>query len=70
MDATVAQLFTAPEGAAEMESRERVDCEPGGIVGDRYFTGEGHYAPYDTCEVTFLASEAVETIREETGIDL
>ncbi len=70
MDATVEQLFTAPEGAAEMEPHERVECAEGGIVGDRYFTGDGHYTPYDVCEVTFLAWEAIVEIGEAHDIDL
>lgn len=70
MDATVRQLFTAPEGAAAMEAHDRVTCREGGIVGDRYFDDSGTYAPFDTCEVTFVSWAAVETIREETGIDL
>ncbi|MEZ3143255.1 MOSC domain-containing protein [Halobaculum sp. MBLA0143] len=70
MDATVRQLFTAPEGGAAMEPRETVTCREGGIVDDRYFDGSGTYAPFDTCEVTFVSWAAVETIREQTGIDL
>jgi MOSC domain-containing protein YiiM len=70
MDAHVEQLFTAPDGSAEMESREEVTCEPGGIVGDRYYSGDGHFAPYDTCPVTLLAWEDIVEIDEEFGIDL
>lgn len=70
MDATVEQLFTAPEGSAPMVDHERIDCVEGGIEGDRYRTGKGYYSPHDVCEVTFVAWEAIEAIREEYDIDL
>ncbi|SFR47785.1 MOSC domain-containing protein [Halogeometricum rufum] len=67
---TVEALWTSPEDGAPMESHESIDCVEGGIRGDRYLRGTGHYSPFDVCEVTFVAAEALETIREETGIDL
>jgi len=53
-----------------MVSHESVDVIEGGLVGDRYLRGTGHYSPYDVCEVTLLEAEALETIRGEYGIDL
>jgi len=53
-----------------MESRDAVDCVPGGIRGDRYVTGRGHYSGFDECEVTFVDGAALSDIREEYGIDL
>ncbi|WP_049947733.1 MOSC domain-containing protein [Candidatus Halobonum tyrrellensis] len=53
-----------------MESHDSIDCVEGGIEGDRYQSGTGYYSPYDVCEVTFVAREAVEAIRDEYGIDL
>lgn len=67
---TVEQLFTAPEGGEATVAHEQITCEPGGIVGDRYYEGTGHYAPYDTCQVTLVAWEDLVEIRETTGIDL
>jgi MOSC domain-containing protein YiiM len=67
---SVEALWTSPEDGAPMESHERIDCVEGGIRGDRYLRGTGHYSPFDVCEVTFVAAEALETIRAETGIDL
>lgn len=67
---TVEQLFVTPEGGAPMEPRASVDAVDGGLLGDRYRRGTGYYSPYDVCEVTLLEAEAVETIREEFGIDL
>ena len=68
--AQVESLFTAPEDGASMHRHDAVDVVEGGIVGDRYLLGTGHYAPYDVCEVTFVAGEALDTIREESDIDL
>jgi MOSC domain-containing protein YiiM len=54
-----------------MVARESVRCLAGrGVEGDRYCTGRGYYAPFDVCQVTFVASEALEAIREKHGIDL
>jgi len=66
----VEQLWTAPEGSAPMEARDAVECVPGGIRGDRYFTGEGYYSPVDECEVTFVDRAALAEIRGTHGIDL
>ena len=66
----VEALFTAAADGEPMQSREAVDAVEGGLDGDRYLLGTGHYAPYDVCEVTFVASEALDDIREGHGIDL
>jgi MOSC domain-containing protein YiiM len=66
----VEALFTAPADGEPMRSVESVTAVEGGLRGDRYLRGTGHYAPYDVCEVTFVASEALETIHDRTGIDL
>ena len=66
----VRQIWTAREDSAPMESVESIRAVEGGLEGDRYLTGEGYYSPFDVCEVTFVAWEALTEIRESTGIDL
>ena len=70
MTGRVERLWIVAEAAAPMESVPSVRAVPGGLVGDRYLTGEGYYSPFDVCEVTFVAREDLDTIRETTGIDL
>jgi MOSC domain-containing protein YiiM len=53
-----------------MERRETVEAVRGGIAGDRYCTGRGYYSPFDVCEVTLVAAEALATVRAEFDIDL
>lgn len=64
------QIFVAPEGSEPMEQVESVEAVEGGLVGDRYFEGTGYYSPFDVCEVTFVAGEAIDEIRERYDIDL
>jgi len=69
--ARVTDLFVAPAGSAPMASVDRVEAvADAGLRGDRYCTGEGHYSPYDTCQVTLVAREALAEIEREVGIDL
>lgn len=69
--ATVTQLWTAPEGGEAMEGRDRVEAvADGGLRGDRYFLGTGHYSPYDVCQVTLVSRGALEHVREAFDIDL
>jgi MOSC domain-containing protein YiiM len=70
MDGHVERIRVATEDSAPMEAVESVAARPGGLVGDRYYEGTGHYSPYDVCEVTFVAAEALERIRETFDIDL
>jgi hypothetical protein len=72
MDANghVAAIWTTLEERAPMESVERIEAVSGGLADDRYERGTGYYTPFDVCEVTFVASEALDAIREEAGIDL
>lgn len=67
---TVEAAFLAPEGSAPMERLAAVEAVEGGIEGDRYRRGTGHYSPYDVCEVTLIDAGAIETIRETYDIDL
>ncbi|TQQ82575.1 MOSC domain-containing protein [Halonotius terrestris] len=68
--AEVVDIYTAPDAGEPMEPREQIEAVEGGLVGDRYLRGNGYYSPYDVCEVTLVAGEALDTIREEYGIDL
>ena len=70
MAGQVEQLWTAAEGSAPMESVDRIDAVTGGLAGDRYQRGTGYYSPFDVCEVTFVAGEALDRIRREAGLDL
>ncbi len=53
-----------------MEGHGTIEAVEGGLAGDRYLRGTGYYSPFDVCEVTFIEREAIDAIREETGIDL
>jgi MOSC domain-containing protein YiiM len=54
-----------------MEARDSVRAiADGGLRGDRYCHGRGHYSPFDVCQVTFVDSGAIEYIGEAYGIDL
>ncbi|PSQ40473.1 MOSC domain-containing protein [Halobacteriales archaeon SW_5_68_122] len=66
----VEAIFVSEAAGEPMESREAVEAVQGGLRGDRYCTGRGYYSPFDVCEATFVAAEALEEIRESTGIDL
>jgi MOSC domain-containing protein YiiM len=66
----VEALFTAPADGEPMARAESVDAVEGGLRGDRYLLGTGHYSPYDVCQVTFVAGEALDEIDEEYDIDL
>jgi len=67
---TVEAAFTAPEGSAPVQRQESVQAVDGGLAGDRYQRGTGHFSPHDACPVTLIDAAAVETIRERYGIDL
>ncbi len=69
--AHVVAIRTAPEASAPMVERESVRAvADGGLRGDRYCRGTGHYSPYDVCQATFVDRADLEAIREEHDIDL
>ena len=66
----VTALWIAGDAGEPMTAVDAVRAVPGGLAGDRYLTGEGYYAPFDGCEVTLVAGEALDAISEEAGLDL
>ncbi|WP_218124056.1 MOSC domain-containing protein [Haloplanus vescus] len=66
----VTDIFVADAGSEPMQSVERVEAVEGGLRGDRYCEGRGHYTPYDVCEVTLIASEAIAEIDDALGLSL
>jgi len=66
---TVTDLFLAPESGDPPQSRSAVDVVEGGVAGDRYCRGAGHFQ-LDACAVTLVAAEAIAAVRAETGIDV
>jgi MOSC domain-containing protein YiiM len=67
----VVAIFVAPDAGAPMEARDAVDAVASiGLTGDRYARMTGTYSgtqrgPRD---VTLIEREAVEAVRDETGI--
>ncbi|MFB6300399.1 MAG: MOSC domain-containing protein [Halobacteriales archaeon] len=69
--ARVTALFVAPAGGNPMRAIETVEAVADrGLRGDRYFNGSGYYSPFDVCQVTLIAEEAIETIDRGFDIDL
>lgn len=69
--AHVTDLFITEAGSEPMQSVSAVDAvADGGLRGDRYFNGTGYYSPFDVCQVTLIAREAIEEINREFGLDL
>jgi len=68
--ARVTDIFVADAGSEPMQSVDGVEAVEGGLRGDRYCEGRGHYTPYDVCEVTLIASEDIAAIGAELGPSL
>jgi MOSC domain-containing protein YiiM len=62
-------IYTAPAAGEQMQSRESVHAIDGGLTGDRYCKGTGHYSPFDVCEVTVVQAEAIESVAKHTHLD-
>ena len=65
----VEELVTAPDAGAAPVRHETVEIQSGGVEGDRYHSGDGHFQ-LDGCAVTLVAAEALAAVREETGVDV
>lgn len=70
MSGRVDELWIADSAGEPMQAVETVTAVTGGLDGDRYQRGTGYYTPFDVCEVTLVAGEALDAIRDEAGIDL
>jgi MOSC domain-containing protein YiiM len=68
---TVVDLFVAENGSEPMEGVESVEAVADrGLRGDRYFAETGYYSPFDVCQVTLIASEAITEIDAAFDLDL
>lgn len=68
--ARVETIFTAEAASEPMVRHNSIGVVEGGLAGDRYQRGTGHYSPFDVCAVTFISQAAIETIRARYDIDL
>ena len=70
---TVVGLYVADSGGAPVRSVATIEAIAGeGLRGDRYATGRGEWS-YDARlrnDVTLIATEVLERVRAESGIDL
>ncbi|GAB6877782.1 hypothetical protein JCM17823_00560 [Halorubrum gandharaense] len=66
---TVKGLVTAPAESAPPEQHETVEIVSGGVSGDRYCRGDGHFQ-LDACAVTLVAAEALDAVHDDIGVDL
>lgn len=68
----VAQILIAPSPASAMQPMQEVRAIPGkGLVGDRYFSGEGTFSPHPQkpdYEITFIEREKIEAFAREWGL--
>ncbi|MEF8815106.1 MAG: MOSC domain-containing protein [Halovenus sp.] len=66
----VEDIYIAETAGEPMQRRETVRAVAGGLDGDRYCTGRGHYSPLDVCQVTLVQAEALEVISERSHLDV
>jgi MOSC domain-containing protein YiiM len=65
----VEAIYIAESAGEPMESVDSIRAVDGGLAGDRYCTGRGHYSPFDVCQVTFVQAEALASVRDRTRLD-
>lgn len=75
MDGRIEAIFIAPEAEAAMRAADAAEAIAGsGLAGDRYQKGIGYYSqrplPGGGRQLTLIEAEALEALREETGIEL
>ena len=63
-------IYTAKSAGEAMAKHGSIRAVEGGLAGDRYCTGRGHYSPYDVCQVTFVQAEALEAISDRSSLDV
>ncbi|GAA0254959.1 MOSC domain-containing protein [Haladaptatus pallidirubidus] len=69
--AHITDVFIAEAGSEPMQSITTIQAIANkGLRDDRYFNGTGYYSPYDVCQVTLIASEAIDEINQEYDLDL
>lgn len=66
----VEAIYTVARAGEPMQSHDSIRAVDGGLAGDRYCTGEGHYSPYDVCQVTLVQAAALESISERSQLDV
>jgi MOSC domain-containing protein YiiM len=66
----VEDIYVAETAGEPMQRRETVRAVAGGLAGDRYCTGRGHYSPLDVCQVTLVQADALEAISERSHLDV
>ena len=68
----VAQILISKSPGSAMESQDEVRAVPGrGLVGDRYFAGEGTFSPHrqkPDFELTLIEKEKIEAFARESGL--
>lgn len=73
MSGEVISIHIAPKAEAPMQSVDEVSAEPGlGLAGDRYHAHTGTYSetPGTGRDVTLIASEQIELVAQQQGIQL
>jgi MOSC domain-containing protein YiiM len=72
----VLAIYTAAGSGTPMEPQHEVYAIPGrGLVGDRYFLGNGRFSEHplpgrEITELTLIEGEVIEWIRREWGLDV
>ena len=68
----VAQILISPSPMSAMQQTQEVRAIPGkGLVGDRYFSGDGTFSPHPQkpdYEITFIESEKIEAFARDSGL--
>ncbi len=66
---SVARLFIARKASAPMQEVDQIEAiARRGLRGDRYCEGCGFWSEKDECEITMIAQEDLDDIKQETGI--
>jgi MOSC domain-containing protein YiiM len=72
----VVAIYTAADSGAPMEPRDEVRAIPGrGLVGDRYFAGNGTFSDRplpgrEITELTLIEGEVIEQLQHQWGLDV
>ena len=72
MDGVVAGIYLSAVAGGAMQHRDEVEVGPGGVVGDRYSSGNGSWSskPASGRALTLIEEEAIEAVRRDYGVEL